>query len=160
MANELAAIGDLLERLGWEEDDPDVGIAQSAIEDLSEDARYYGSASWTDETTCPRQVRSLVLRAAKRYCSNHEGFNTSRAGDETVGWSDKAPQVASGGTPEFSKKEQDILREIAGNVNSGFYSTEVAGWGSPDRKVQNKGVSVPVDDGSKPFPLYANEGPW
>lgn len=160
MADELIEPAEVISRLDWELDALELSLLDGAIEDLSEDARHYGLTSWTSENA-PRQVKSLVRRAAKRYMTNHDGYNTSRAGDETVGWSDKAPQVASGGTAEFTPKERDMLREIAGNVNSGFYSTEIAGWGDPERPIGRKGTYyVPDPDGGKPFPLYAHEGPW
>jgi len=86
-------------------------LATAALEDLSEDARHYGKASWTQESV-PSVVRSIVLRAAKRYLVNTDGFSQSRSADETVGWEGPArdPQA---GSPHFTPNEIAQIEKAA-----------------------------------------------
>lgn len=110
MADELATLPDLQARLDWDLDAGEQGVAIGALEDLSDDARFYGSSRWTS-TAVPRQVRSLVLRAAARFMRNPDGYVQSRAGDESVGWPDLG---AEAGTATFNKREQKMLAALAG----------------------------------------------
>lgn len=153
MADELATVLELQARLDWVlDDETEYGVAEGAIADLSEDARFYGSDDW-DSTNAPRQVKSLVLRAAARFMRNPDGYTQSRAGDETLTWAD---QGVNAGTAFFSAKEQLMLATIAGDDVSGFYSVPMEAWG-PSRP-SGPGY-VPVDGAGfagtpKPFPFY------
>ena len=154
MADEFATVPELQARLDWELDAGEQGVAQGALEDLSDDARYYGSASW-DSGNAPRQVKTLVLRAAARFMRNPDGYLQSRAGDETLIWGDRGHES---GSAYFTDKEQQQLAQLAGK-NQGFYSVEVTAWGptNPD----GPGY-VPVDGSTyagtpKDFPLFQQE---
>ena len=107
MADLLAPLEDLLARLDWDLDDTERRVAAAALEDLSDDARRYGSDSWTG-VMAPRGVRTMVLRAAVRYMRNPDGYIQSRAGDEMVGW---APRKDVGAAA-FTDQEKDELREM------------------------------------------------
>lgn len=134
----FATLDELKNRLDWTLDADEERIAQAALEDASDLACYYGK-DW-EPATAPRMVRTLVLRACKRYMDNPQGYTQSRAGDETLGWSDAHGENA--GTVYFTKEEQDLLRGLAGR-QSGIYSTPISAWG-PQRKTSG---TVPVDYG-------------
>lgn len=156
----LVTLIELQDRLEWDLDPGEQKVASGALEDLSDDARLYGSRLWETPALAPRQVKNLVLRAAARYMRNFEGLTQSRAGDETVAMPDRGEDA---GSPVFTKKEIQTLRAIAGNIYTGFYSVGTVGYGSPDRPLRGDSTgSVPVagHDGEKPFPLYATEEPW
>lgn len=145
----FATLDELKNRLDWTLDADEERIAQSALEDASDLACYYGK-DWPDPATAPRMVRTLVLRACKRYMDNPQGYTQSRAGDETVGWSDAAGTDA--GTVHFTKDEQDLLRGLAGR-RPGIYSAPISAWGP--QRTSPVGM-VPVDYG-KSFPFFAED---
>ncbi|MDH6462061.1 hypothetical protein M2302_002236 [Micromonospora sp. A200] len=149
----FATLEELKNRLDWTLDADEERIAASALEDASDLAREYGR-DWAADSA-PRLVRTLVLRAAKRYMDRPAGNTLSRAGDETLGWSDAAGEDA--GTVYFKKDEIDLLRSLAGK-SKGFGSAPVSAWG-PQAKT---GIGyVPVDYGGDPFPMFADPvEPW
>lgn len=145
----LAPLDELVAVLDWELSDAEKADAADALEYLSDLARELGRP-WPDAAHAPRIVCSTVRRAAKRYMSNAEGLTQSRAGDETLGWDgigDKA------GTPYFTETERKIIRGAAGSTS--LASVGVYAWGS-GLKRPDDGL-VPVEDGSKPFPLFDPE---
>lgn len=132
--------------------------ALRAIEELSDEARHYGSEKWVDAASTPRQVINLVRKAAARHMKNPEGFVSSRAGDETVTWSDLRERM---GDAQFTADERKRLRELGGNYHSGLHSVGVFGY---QRKTRSRVVTeglVPCDDGSRPVPYFAHPTePW
>ena len=149
----LATLDELTSRLDWTLDADELRIAAGALEDASDLARGYGR-DW-DAVSVPRLVRTLVLKACKRYMSNPNGYTQSRAGDETLGWNDAAGENA--GTVYFTADEQKLLKGLAGKA-PGIVSAPITAWG-PQR--QRPVGLVPVERGEKPFPLYADEvDPW
>lgn len=162
MADSIATLLELKERLDWELDEGEERVATGALEDLSEDARFYGSDYW-DSVASPRQVKSLVLRAAARYMRNFEGYVQSRAGDETIIWTDDGSEA---GTAHFNRREQKILAELSGRV-TGLTSVGVIAYGSgrrqkpryidPFRQDLNEGVGyAPTQNGEAPVPFFVD----
>lgn len=149
----FATLDDLKARLDWTLDEDEERIALGALEDASDLACHYGK-SWADAASAPRQVRTLVLRACKRFMENPSGYTQSRAGDETVAWNDKAGELA--GTVYFTRDEQELLRGLAGG-RRGIYSAPLTAWGP--QRAGPVGL-VPVQGGQKPFPYFAGDGPW
>ncbi|MFE9254040.1 hypothetical protein [Streptomyces sp. NPDC006879] len=148
-----ATLDDLKGRLDWTLDADEERIATSALEDASDLAAHYGR-DWPDDTV-PRMVRTLVLKACKRYMSNPDGYTQSRAGDETLGWNDAAGENA--GTVYFTDEEIKLLASLAGR-STGLYSAGVVAWQTVLRPV-SAGL-VPTEHG-KDFPLFADEQePW
>lgn len=161
----IASLPELQVRLEWDLDSGEQAIAQGALEDLSDDARFYGSQRW-DSETAPRQVKSLVLRAAVRYMRNPEGFVQSRAGDETVIWSDKGEDA---GTAHFTEREQKILGAIAGR-GQGLTSVNTFAWApgtrTRPRRIDPSTASTGSDygadfygdtDSGRPIPMQAGD---
>lgn len=140
--------------LDWELSDEEKGIAENAIEELSDDARYYGLSGWVDPDRTPRPVLSLVRRAVVAYMKNYEGFTQSRAGDETLVWDG---QGENAGRPYFTSEEQKRLRSYR-QKGGGLSTVSVVAYGN--RRSTAVGL-VPVSDGTRPFPLFASsDGPW
>lgn len=129
MADELVTLPELQARLDWTLDSGEQNVAEGALADLSDDARFYGSNRW-DSNTAPRQVKSLVLRAAARHMRNPDGFVQSRAGDETIVWSDGGEDS---GTAHFTDREEKILASLAGR-GTGLTSVSVTAWGPTTRR--------------------------
>ncbi|UFD97949.1 head-tail adaptor Ad1 [Streptomyces phage Pablito] len=154
---DFATLDELKARLDWTLDADEERIATSALEDASDLARAYAGRDWLPVASAPRLVRTLVLKAGKRYMNNPSGYTQSRAGDETLGWNDEAGENA--GTVYFTRDEQNMLAELGGR-KSGLISAEVSAWNSVRRGV-HAGL-VPVDQpGGKGFPLFADGGePW
>lgn len=121
----IATLQELEGRLDWELDDRERSIAEAALADLSDDARFFGASHW-DASTAPRQVKSLILRAASRYMRNPDGYVQSRAGDETVQWSDGGEQA---GTACFTPREEKIIGEISGR-SPGILSVPLVAYGT------------------------------
>ncbi|MFF8845504.1 hypothetical protein ACF08N_22720 [Streptomyces sp. NPDC015127] len=153
---DFATLTELKARLDWTLDADEERIATAALEDASDLARMYAGRDWEPVTIAPRMVRTLVLKACKRYMNNPSGYTQSRAGDETLGWSDD--QGENAGTVYFTRDEQTMLAEIGGRKR-GLISAEVSAWNSVRRPV-HAGL-VPVEDGGKQFPLFRPDGePW
>lgn len=150
---DFATIEELTARLDWTLDADETRIAVAALEDLSDQARYYGLA-WPVPATAPRMVRSIVLNAAVRYMRNPDGYTLSRAGDETLQWTDLGPDA---GAAHFNDKEIKALRKMAGATGLG--TVPMTAWGQMKQQVEVGYVPVPVS--SEPFPLYADPSePW
>jgi hypothetical protein len=159
VADELATLPELQSRLDWALDTGEQSVATAALADLSDDARFYGSQRW-DSTTAPRQVKSLVLRAAARFMRNPDGFVQSRAGDETIQWSDNGEDA---GTAHFTEREQKILGALAGR-GQGIASVQTVAHGplrasgpqyiNPMTKDVGDGETVYASTEAKPFPIY------
>jgi hypothetical protein len=160
MADTLATLPELQARLDWELEPGEQNVAIGALEDLSDDARFYGSSRW-NSTNVPRQVKSLVLRAAARYLRNPDGFVQSRAGDETIVWTDRGEDA---GTAHFNTREEKTLGSIAGR-GTGLTSVNVVAHGPSTRRApryvdpisRNVGGddAIYVPSEVKPFPLFA-----
>ncbi|KOG26816.1 hypothetical protein [Streptomyces viridochromogenes] len=141
-------------RLDWELDEDELRIAAGALDDASELAATYGR-EWPEETV-PRLVRTLVLKAAARYLRNPNGYTQSRAGDETLAWSDAHGRDA--GTVYFTREEIRLLEDLAGRKR-GISSVVVSAWGTKPK--QGAGGCVPVDYGGDGFPLFGDAAsPW
>lgn len=143
----FASLEELENRLDWTLDEGEERVAETALEDASDLARAYGR-EW-DVLTAPRLVRTLVLKAASRYMKNYQGYILSRAGDETVQWSDKAGEDM--GTVYFSKPEVKLLQELAGRRTS-LISVPTLAWGTVPGAVDNG--YRPTAGGGKDFPMF------
>jgi hypothetical protein len=156
MDEPLATVDELQDRLDWVLDSGEQGVAEGALGDLSDDARFYGTSSWTDDLVAPRQVKSLVLRAAARFMRNPDGYTQSRAGDETLQWGDRGENA---GSAFFTTREQQMLARIAGSNTSGVISVPLQAWG-PSKPTGPGYVQVdPTNYAKKPrdFPFFAEE---
>jgi hypothetical protein len=160
VADELATLPELQARLDWQLDTGEQSVATGALSDLSDDARFYGSSRW-DSDTAPRQVKSLVLRAAARFMRNPDGFVQSRAGDETIQWVDGGEDA---GTAHFTEREEKILATLAGR-GTGLTSVNVVAYGPTNRRgpryidpisqhVSDNFGYVPAENGAAPLPFY------
>lgn len=142
----FASLEELKKRLDWTLDDGEERVAETALEDASDLARAYGR-DW-DPTTAPRLVRTLVLKASARYMKNYQGYILSRAGDETVQWSDKAGEDM--GTVYFSKDEIKLIEGLAGRRTS-LISVPVVAY---KEKYALDNGHRPTYPGGKDFPLF------
>lgn len=148
MALPFATVEELVARLDWDLDAKERLMAEAALEDASDLARGIGKA-WADPTLAPRLVRVAVLQAAKRYMQNPAGYTQSRAGDETVAWSDTGDK---GGTVYFTSEEAKLIRSLAGQA-SGLYIAGTYAWSArPDKQVEV--VHIPTN-GFSAFPYFA-----
>ncbi|MEU3709006.1 hypothetical protein [Streptomyces catenulae] len=148
-----ATLDELKGRLDWELDSDELRIAEAALEDASDLAVTYGR-EWPDAAV-PRLVKTLVLKSAARYLRNPNGYTQSRAGDETLTWSDAHGRDA--GSVYFTREEIRLLEELAGR-RRGLTSVPVSAWGTTLRSGRS---TVPVDYLGAPFPLFADEAsPW
>ncbi|MFI9228985.1 hypothetical protein [Streptomyces rimosus] len=149
-----ATLDELKGRLDWDLDDDELRIAVTALDDASELSAMYGR-DWP-EATAPRLVKTFVLKAAARYMRNPNGYTQSRAGDETLAWSDAHGRDA--GSVYFTREEIRLLEELAGR-KPGLASAPISAWGTKAHP-RIEGL-VPVDYGGAPFPMFADDrGPW
>ena len=148
----FATVSELSARLEWDLDEGEVRVAEGALEALTYEAIEFGSPTWTTETV-PAGVKSLVLTAAARYMRNYNGYNESRAGDETVGWGavSREPDTA-----EFTESERRRIKRFAIN-NPGFGTIDVYTWGT--KPAQREDLLVPMKDRDLPW-INADEREW
>lgn len=154
-----ATLDELKGRLDRELDEDEERIATNALVDASAEAAYYGR-EWPEDQV-PAMVKRLVLKACQRYMANPEGYETSRAGDETVGFNDAQGQDA--GTVHYTEDERQTLAKLAGKNPFGLYSAPVLAYGTNLRKRGRYAAGmVPISPGpGKDFPLYScPEEPW
>ena len=152
MATEpFATLIELKGRLEWALDADEERAATGALEDLSNWARHYGR-NWTS-TNAPLLVKTLVLGAAARFMRNPDHYTTSRAGDETVGWTDRGAEKAAA---PFTDGEIAALKMLVRPV--AFGTVSMTAWG-PQKRLAPDGL-VPVAGGGDPFPLFTDTTPW
>lgn len=148
----LATLQELTDRLEWELDLDEVRAATGALEELSDQALFHGKTTW-DALNVPRLVKNTVLAAAARHMRNPDGYVQSRAGDETLGWTDRGHDA---GSAYFTEREVKMIRSIAGRT--GFVSAQVSAWG-PQKQTVEGYVPIESSPDEKPFPMFA-EGTW
>lgn len=152
MADEpLAGIDELKARLDWTLDADETRLGIAALEDLSHEARYFGSTTWSTQSVAPPFARTIILKAASRYMKNIEGYVKSRAADEEVQWAE-IPDIM--GTASFTADEQQRLSLLA--RPSALLAASVYAYGSKNslRGVDN---TVPVFGGGRRFRFLTDE---
>ncbi len=142
----FATLEELQNRLDWTLDDGEERVAESALEDASDLARAYGR-DW-EADTAPRLIRMLVLKSVARYMKNYQGYTLSKAGDESVSWSDKAGENM--GTVYFTREERKMIEGLAGK-RTALLSVPVVAWNA---KAGIDDGTRPVEGGGKNFPMY------
>lgn len=152
----LVTIEELRARVPFVMDEDEEREASGALDDLSDDARMYGKSSWLTATGTPRQVKNLILRAAVRHMKNHEGFTQSRAGDETLAWTDRGEDA---GSAYFTDREIKALRTLAGG--STLHSANTTAYGPMRTREAHTVPVAPQPFTEKPFPYFADgTEPW
>ncbi|MEW1694488.1 hypothetical protein [Streptomyces sp. NPDC091278] len=150
-----ATLDELTERVDWELDADERRIAASALQDASDLAAFHGR-EWP-VSAVPRLVKTLVLKAVKRYMDNPAGYTQSRAGDETLAWGDAHGRDA--GSVYFTREEIRLLEELAGR-RPGLASVPVMAWGTVLGSAVGTG-RVPVEGPGSSFPFFSDDrGPW
>jgi hypothetical protein len=144
----LASVADVNNRLDFDLDDAEKVAVSSALEDLSEEARFYSSeGSWEDPDTAPNLVKTIIVKAVARWARNMNGYVVSRAGDEAVGW---AAAEAEAGSPSFSVREVKLLKAIgAGRRSTGAFGTISVSAFAPRCDTD---IYISMSDGSRPIP--------
>src|SRR4051794_40804003 len=101
MSEPFAEVDDVQRRLDFTLDELEAESVLAALEDLSDEARFIAERDWEVVSTVPNLVRNTVVKAVARWAKNMNGYVQSRAGDETVVWSDLGPEA---GAPEFTRR--------------------------------------------------------
>lgn len=147
----LATIEDVTNRIEGEVTDQMLVMIEAKIDDASDLARHYGSESWAP-TTAPPRVKRIVAIAVARFMNNPTGLSQSRAADETLGWQD-SPAPAELYFSEIEIEQLGLLGKPVlpkmGTIQITAYQTKYYPY-----------VSVPVDDGGKPFPFLTPYEGW
>jgi hypothetical protein len=174
MAEVLATTDDVAARLPFVMSPEELRECEGALADLSDEARYYGSGNWTEETRTPNEVKNLILKACARHMKNYEGYISNRAGDETVAWA-QPRSTDEVGSARFSPAERQRLSDLGGrqvnrlhSVNTFAYQTRLRGrqlnvnerYGYGALTWTDEGF-VPDETGADGFPLFSDdEEPW
>lgn len=156
MAEPLATVVQLAARLPFVMDADETREATGALIDLSDEARHWGSVRWETEADTPYPVVNLILKAAVRHMKNPDGFTQSRAGDESVSWTDRREEA---GGASFTEGERKRLAELGGYRRSGFHSVGMVGWQRTERVNRTSGY-VPAEGTDQLFPFFSSDGPW
>lgn len=154
----FATLDELKSRCDWTFDADEERAAPGYLEEASDLARAYGRMTW-DVASTPRQVKNMVISAVRRFMRNPEGYQQSRAGDETLMWADLGHDAAS---IYFTHAEQKLLRTLAGN-NGGLRSAGLSAWGGSRKPTRLTEHTVPVagHEGEPAFPYFGDETePW
>lgn len=169
MADALATTDDVAARLPFTMSTEELRECLGALEDLSDEARYYGSQNWIDEASAPNEVKNLVIRGAARHMKNYEGYISNRAGDETVAWA-QPRSTDEVGSARFSPAERLRLSDLGGRQVNRLHSVNTF---SQQTRIYPTQVDVNERYGYKPalawsdegftgdgFPLFNDEEPW
>lgn len=157
MAAPLASLDELKARIDRTLDEDEERMATGALEDLSEWARFHSGRDWPSAASAPRLAKTTVLKAAKRLMNNPDGFVQSRAGDETLVYTDRLDDAASAGTAYFTPDEIKTLKALGGRV-AAFGAVQVVSW---DTKPCAPQGYVPGAPGTKAFPMFNSDtSPW
>lgn len=154
----LASVPELAARLPFTMSAEEQREAQGALDDLSDEARYYGNPNWETPATAPYNVVNMILRAAARHMKNYEGYVSTRAGDEAVTWTDRG-NTDEAGSARFSQEERKRLGEIGGRRRVGFHSV---GMFAHQRRltVHQEGL-VPDEASNEPVQMFSSDTePW
>ncbi|ABP53023.1 hypothetical protein [Salinispora tropica] len=154
MSEPFAQVEDVQGRIDFTMSAAEERVAGAALDDMSEEARYHAGQAWPVPEEAPRMVRRLVLVAVARYMKNLDGLTQSRAGDETVAFTDLGDKA---GAPFFSDAEIETLRRLGGAAQGGFVSAEVTAYRTDLRRYKHHQCTLVNTDGD-PFPL--NEECW
>jgi len=141
---------DVQRRVDFDLDEQERIAVSSALEDMSDEARFHAGQEWPNPELAPRQVRRIVVRAVARWAENMNGYVTSRAGDETLTWTDLGPEA---GQPEFTKKEVKMLKALGEGRTGSFVGTVSLVAYSPLSYDRWDGT-LPVQGSTKPFPFF------
>lgn len=153
MDDAYADVDEVDARLEWDLDAGERAVCQGALDDLSDWARHYGR-HWPVESV-PKSVKRLVIRAAARYMRNPDGYEQSRAGDETVIFNHSAKTP---GSAVFSDDEVKAIKATARPV-AGLMSIQIQAHGTKLPTRWTEGL-VPDETGAK-FPFYDSDSePW
>lgn len=147
----FADLADLEDRLDFQLSEEQMRMASAALEDASHMARHYSGLQWPDHSA-PQIARAIVLNVVARYIRNPDGYTQSRAGDESVSWSDGNGADLS--PLRFTGDEQGILRNLGRPVGFGSFGTFA--WRSKPLPVDT--VYVPAE-GRSPFPMFSGSDP-
>lgn len=154
----LATPADLVPKLPFVMDEGEEREALRALEELSDDARHYGSSKWVDAASTPRPVITLVIKAAARHMKNYEGYITSRAGDESVTFSDRGEAM---GDAQFTAEERKRLAEHAGRFDTKLHTAGMWAYERKPRPRRDIDCYVPIEGSSEMFPYFADPvEPW
>lgn len=151
----LASIEELRARVPFVMDPDEEREAVGALEDLSDDARHYGSEKWQTPAVTPRQVSKLILKAAARHMKNPDGYTVSRAGDESVSWAERGEGA---GSATFTTAEIQRLNELGGFRSNSFFTVNTFAYGTKARP-QNVGL-VPDPGSNEPIQMFTDGEPW
>lgn len=147
----FADLSDLEDRLDFDLNDAQQRMAVAALEDASHMARHYSGLDWPDQGA-PAIARTIVLNVVARYMRNPDGYTQSRAGDESVSWSDG--DGSDRPTLRFTDQEQSILSKLGRPV--GFGSIGTYAWTNRPAKPDTLYVAV---EGRSSFPMFSGSDP-
>lgn len=137
----LLTIEELRDRVPFVMDEDDEREALGALESLSDDARMYGKSTWLSPVSTPQSVKNLIRAAAVRHMKNYDGYTQSRAGDETLMWTDRGEDA---GSAYFTDREIRSLRTIARGSASSLVSGNTTAWGPMRASARNDLALAPV----------------
>lgn len=157
MSDPFAQVEDVQGRLDFEMSAAERTLCGNSLDDMSEEARYHAGQAWPLPEDAPRMVRTLVLKSVARYMKNLDGLVQSRAGDETLGFTDLGDKA---GSPYFTEAEKDTLRTLGGKGEGGFVSAPVTAFRTSGRRYKHHESTLTgtVGGGNDPFPF--NEECW
>lgn len=153
----FATATDVQSRLDFTLSALEATAVDNALSDLSDEARFIAGREWADVANLPNQVRNTVIKAVARWARNMNGYVMSRAGDETLQWSDVGDAA---GSAEFTGKEIKLIKAVGdGRIGGDFFgSVETYAYIAPRPYADEY---VPVDGGgTKMFPFNQPGGGW
>lgn len=149
----FAELTDVQKRLDFALDESEQEAVESALEDLSDEARFYAGQLWVNLQDVPNLAKTIVIKAVSRWARNMNGYVISRAGDETVGWPEASGEV---GSASLSQREIKLLKAIGSGHKT------VGGFGTISVVAYSKRVDadtyIAIQDSNRAIPFVDPSG--
>lgn len=151
----LASLTMVAERLDFDLDEAQEIAVEGALEDLSEEARFYGGQDWPMPEDAPNIVRTTIAKATARWARNMNGYIQSKAADEAVTWAEAGDAA---GSAAFSAAELKLLKAVGeGRKGSPAFGTITIVARGPRTGALSWDGRVPIQGCPETFPFYNTE---
>lgn len=148
----FATVEDVTKRLEEEPTERMLVMIEEYLEEASDVARYYGR-EWSD-LDVPNAVRRIVASAVARFMRNPDGYQTSRAGDETVAWFDRGSEI-----DWFTEQEIERIGRQATSKRLRAFGTMQMLAGVNGHRPTGTAVCVPSTGGGSRAPFLDADDP-
>ncbi|VEI03743.1 Uncharacterised protein [Acidipropionibacterium jensenii] len=142
----LTTSEDVISRLEDDIDDVLATMIEAGIEEISDEARDFGSPSWNARSV-PKKVGRMCASAVAIWIRNPASNTMSRADDESLSWS----ADPDGGKPHFTQDDRERIAKIGTPYMPAVSTVQVSAWETDPQVLARYGIYSPTTPGVHPF---------